>query len=380
VSPRHRVAIVQEVVLHYREPFFELLRRRLADQGTELVLVHSNGEDDVSRSAVHLPWAHHVTARRLRLGGRDIVYQPCRHLLRGCELVIVEQGSRHLINYLLLAEQALGRRRVALWGHGRNFNTIDASPVGEALKAAGTRHAHWWFGYTEQSAAIAEGLGVSPSHITIVRNASDTAALRAAVGRVGPDELRRVREELGVTGDHVGIYLGSLAPAKRLDYLLEASDEVRAAVPDFELLVAGAGTEEPLVHRFAESRPWVHLLGAIHGEAKARALAIADVVLMPASAGLVVLDSFAAAVPSVISAAWPHGPEADYLEHGHNGLVVQDGGEPRRYAAEVAALLRSPDVREKLADGCRRAAEEYSVEEMAERFAAGIEQALATAR
>jgi L-malate glycosyltransferase len=380
LSARQRVAIVQEVVLHYRVPFYELLRARLADAGIELVLVYSNGRDDLRHSSIDLSWAHRIPARRWRIGGRDIVYQPCRHLLRGCELVIVEQGSRHVINYLLFAEQTFGRRRVALWGHGRNFNTIDRSPVGEALKAHGTRHAHWWFAYTAQAAGIAEELGVSPDHITVVRNASDTTSLREAVERVGPDEQRRVRDGHGVAGRHVGLYLGSLEPAKRLDYLLEASDEVRATVPDFELLVAGAGTEEPLVRRFAETRPWVHLLGAIHGEDKARALAIADVVLMPASAGLVALDSFAAGVPMAISSAWPHGPEADYLEHNVNGLVVEDAGDARRYGAVVAELLRSPDVREKLADGCRRAAGEYTVEGMVERFAAGIEQALATAR
>jgi L-malate glycosyltransferase len=380
VSSRHRVAIVQEVVLHYREPFYELLRARLADVGIELVLVYSNGRDDLRHSSIDLAWAQRVPARRLRVGGREIVYQPCRRLLRGCELVIVEQGSRHLINYLLFAEQALGRRRVALWGHGRNFNTIDASPVGEALKALGTRHAHWLFAYTEQAASIAEELGVSPDHVTVVRNASDTTALRELVDPIGTGDRRLTREQFGITGEHVALYLGSLTPAKRLDYLLDASDEIRATVPDFELLVAGAGPEEPLVRRFAEARPWVHVLGATHDERKARALAIADLVLMPASAGLVVLDSFAAGVPMAISSAWPHGPEAAYLEHNVNGLVVEDAGDARRYGAVVAELLRSPDVREKLVTGCRRAAGEYTVDGMVARFVSGIQQALATPR
>lgn len=379
MSARHRVAIVQSAVLHYREPFYEQLRARLAGADIDLVLIHSNARDDVWRSAVHLEWAHRVPDRRLRVGGREIVYQACRRLLRGCDLVIVEQGSRHLINYLLFAEQALGRRKVALWGHGRNFNTADASPLGEAFKARVTRHAHWWFAYTERSAAIAEGLGVSRDRITVVRNASDTTGLRSAVHELGVEGYARAREALEITGQHTGLYLGSLAPGKRLGYLLEASEHVRAAVPDFELLVAGAGTEEPLVRRFAESRPWVHLLGACHGEAKARALAVSDLVLVPASSGLVVLDSFAAGVPMVISSAWPHGPEADYLEHGRNGLVVDDEGDPHRYGAAVADLLRSSGTRAKLADGCLAAAAEYTVQAMAERFARGIERALATA-
>jgi L-malate glycosyltransferase len=380
VSNRHRVAIVQEVVLHYREAFYELLRRRLSDASIDLVLVHSNGDERVPLSTVDLPWAHRVPAKHLRLGQRDAVYQPCRRLLRGCELVIVEQGSRHVINYLLFAEQVLGRRRVALWGHGRNFNVIDASPLGETLKVFGTRRAHWWFGYTERSAAIVEALGVPPSHITVVRNASDTAALREQVDGLGPSARRDVRRQLGVTGEHVGLYLGSLTTEKRLDYLFEASEVVRADIPDFELLIAGEGGEAEAARRFAATRPWVHLLGAVHGADKASALAVSDLVLMPASAGLVVLDSFAAGVPIVISGSWPHGPEADYIDDGSDGLVVQDGGDAGRYAAAITALLRSPGLRAELADGSRRQAGEYTVEAMVERFATGIEQALAAPR
>jgi L-malate glycosyltransferase len=372
-----RVAIVQQAVFHYRQRFFELLRERLQAAGVELILIHSNepAADDVWESVIELPWSYRVPSRRFRIGRRELVWQQCLKLLRGCDIVIVEQGSRHLLNYVLLADQLLGRRKVALWGHGRNFKLDEASRLGEALKARWSRSVHWWFAYNETAALIVAGLGFPEDRITVVNNAIDTRGLKDAVAAVSSDDVARVRRELGLSGAHVGLYLGGLAPAKGLDDLFAAAELVRAEVPDFELAVAGAGPEEPMVRAFAATRPWVHAVGTRRGQEKARLLAAAQLLLIPAAAGLVVLDSFAAGVPIVVGAARNHGPEVAYVEHGTNGWIVEDGDDPRRYGLAVAMLLRDEARRAELRAGCLRAAEHYTVEEMVDRFVAGIASA-----
>jgi L-malate glycosyltransferase len=378
-----RVAIVQEMVAHYRRDFYEQLRHRLHEEGIELVLVHSNppAEDDVWQSVIEIPWSHTVPSRRFRVGRRELVWQRCWSLVRGCDLVIVEQGSRHVLNYLLLARQATGGAPVALWGHGRNLNRGEESRLGEIVKRRSSRHAHWWFAYNELAAEILVAVGAPPDRITSVQNTIDTRGLKASVGAVSEDEVARTRAGLGLTGKHVALYLGGLSPEKRLTYLFDASDVIRAAVPDFELVIAGSGTEEALVRGFAADREWVHHLGrAAHGAEKIALLAAADVLLMPSWAGLVVLESFAAALPLVISGSHAHPPEASYLEDGVNGLVVDDGGDPGRYGRAVADLLGDTERLEVLRTGCREAAERYTLEEMVERFVDGIRRALGPLR
>jgi glycosyltransferase involved in cell wall biosynthesis len=374
-----RVAIVQEAVFHYRERFYVLLRERLAEDDIELVLIHSNALPgrDVWRSTVELPWAHRVDARTLRVAGRRLVWQRGHRLLRGCDLVIVEQGSRHLLNYVLLVEQMLGRRRVALWGHGRNFDEEDASRLGEALKARWSARVHWWFVYNDLSASVVAGLGVPSQRITVVQNAVDTAQLRALVDSLHDADHERTRRDLGLTGQPTGLYVGGLAPEKRLSYLFEAADAIREQLPGFELIIAGAGTERTTVVAQADQRPWVHVVGPVRDEAKAALFGVADVFLMPAWAGLAVLDSFAAGVPMAVSGTLPHPPEASYLEDGRNGLVIDDGGDPQRYADAVTALLRDRVRYQALRVGCQRAADTYTVEAMVERFATGVLGALA---
>jgi glycosyltransferase involved in cell wall biosynthesis len=375
------VVIVQEAILQYRGRFFELLRPRLADRGIDLTLVHSNPEphDDVWKDSIDLPWSNRVAPRRLPIAGRELIWQRSGDLIRGSDLVIVEQATRHVMTYLLTMQQAIGYRRVALWGHGRNFNRAQASRPGEWAKARMSTVAHWWFAYTDLSAEVVAALGYPPERITVVQNAIDTHELAEAVAAISPQAAARSRDQLGLGGKHVGVFVGKLSDEKRLDYVFTAADVVRQRTGDFELLVAGAGVHEPMVRSLAEARPWARYLGPRFGLDKAELLRIADVLMIPSWAGLVVLDSFATGVPLIASADLPHPPETSYIEDGVNGRLVADGADPRVYGAAIADLLEDRERYDALVRGCHEARRHYTIEAMVDRFATGIEQALTAA-
>lgn len=376
---RARVVIVQEAVLQYREQFYGLLREKLAEQGVELVVIHSNPlpEENVSKDAIDLPRAIRVRKLGLRVGSRRLVWQRAHAHLRGSDLVIVEQANKHLLNYLLAAEQLVGCRRFALWGHGRNFQAGDLDRPAAWLKARLSRRPDWWFAYTTQSADVVAKTGFPRERITVVQNAFDTRELAKQIAELDAESAHRLWQEWDLGEAQIGLYIGGLFPEKRLDFVFAAADSIRATNENFVFVIAGGGTERPYVEHFARSRSWVRYVGPRFGEEKAALLSRADVLLMPARAGLVVLDAFTAEVPIAISASQPHPPEASYIRHEGNGLVVQDGGSARRYGEAVAELLRDESRRRVIAEGCRVARERYTVEEMADRFAAGVLSALA---
>jgi glycosyltransferase involved in cell wall biosynthesis len=379
MTTRVRVTIIQSAVFEYRREFYELLHARLAAQGVQLTLIHSNElSKTIGNNEVDLPWAVRVPARWFRIGGRYLLWQPAHKLLADSDLVIVEQASKHLLNYVLAGEQMLGRRRLALWGHGKDFATTRASTLGELVKGALSRRVHWWFAYTELSAQIVASTGFPYDRITVVRNTLDTRATAAVVDGLDREATERIRHELGVGGHHVGLFLGGLVPSKRLEFLREAADTVAENLTGFALLVAGAGEgpEARAMEDFARVRPWVHILGGRYGREKAELLAIADVIMVPAWAGLVVVDSFAAGVPLVASSSAAHPPEVSYIKHEVNGLLVEDDGSPQEYGRTVAELLGDPLRLATLAENCRKEREYYSVEAMVDRFAVGISKAL----
>lgn len=376
-----RVAIVQRALRRYRAGFFDALRDDLASDGIELLLFHSTleAEEDSRDDALDVPWAQHLERRVARVGGRHLVWQPLVRDLRTADLVVVEQAAQLALNYRLLVRQVLGGPRVAFWGHGRSFATAP-SAVGERAKSGISTRAHWWFAHTSLSADVVADLGFDRARITIVDNAIDTTALQRDLADVGDLELHGLRDEVGIGPGPLGLFIGNLREEKRLDVLFAACDRIRSAVPGFELLVIGHGPEAASVTAAARDRPWLHDLGPRFDRDRARFLALADLLLVPASVGLVVLDSFAAGTPLVTSRTAGHGPEIAYLRNRENGVLVEDGTDPERYARAVIEVLQDAALFQRLRAGCSADATRYSIEAMTARFAAGVRSALAAPR
>lgn len=375
---RPRVAIVYKSLPQYRRRFFELLRQRLDQLGVELVLVYgqAGAKDAAKKDTVNLPWAHRIENTIVRVAGRELYWQPCLGLVRGAELVIAEQASKLLVNYLLQLFNLLGVQRFAFWGHGKNFQAHEGSRLGEWLKRLVSSKVHWWFTYNEISSRVVRELGFPQQRITSVQNAIDTRALIAARRRLEPEQLEALKRELGVTGDNVCIFSSSMYREKRLGFLIEACLLIRAQVPDFQMIFIGAGPEDHLVSEAAQKYPWLHYLGPRFDAAKVPYFALSKLLLMPGLVGLGVLDAFALEVPLVTTDLPYHSPEIEYLNDSVNGVIVAQSQDAAAYAAAVVELLRDDLLRDGLVQGCREAAARYTVEEMVERFAAGVLRAL----
>jgi hypothetical protein len=67
-----------------------------------------------------------------------------------------------------------------------------------------------------------------------------------------------------------------------------------------------------------------------------------------------------------------HSPEFDYLENGVNARVLPHGTTAADFGAAVAELLADPAAIDRLRDGCRVAAETYTLEAMVANFATGV--------
>jgi len=377
---KSRVLIVQKTIPQYRRRLYELLREALAEAGTELVLVYGDPEpDDASkRDLVDLDWAVKRPTRFVPVGRRRLYWQRCLALVPGVDLVVVEQASRLLVNYPLLALQMAGAKRVALWGHGRTLKATPSSRPGELAKAFMSRRAHWWFAYNELSAGYVREFGFPPERITVVENAIDTSALAAAGARVTDGDIESLRSRLGLEGTHVCLFVGALYREKRLPFLIAACELIKRRVPDFEMVFIGAGPDRHVVKEAAARNAWMRDVGPVFDADKAPYFRLAQLMLMPGGVGLAVLDAFALEVPMIATSVPYNGPECAYLMDGVNGIVLPERATPAAYAAVVADLLTDSARLDALKAGCREHAGLYTVENMARRFADGIAAALAS--
>ncbi len=372
-----KVVIVQHRLLHYRLELFERLRKACEARGIKLHLVHGQPtkREEKKRDVGALPWADAVVNHYVSVGSKEVLWQPFPIQHRDAGLVIVMQENRLLSNYPWLFLRGLHKAKVGYWGHGRNFQTRHPTGLLEKWKQFLVGRVDWWFAYTELTKDILLTDGYPDERITVLDNAIDNEGFVADLGSISDTRLAELRGELDLPESaQIGLYCGSLYPDKRLDYMLAAADQIKALLPKFHLLIIGDGPSAAEIKDAAVSRPWLHWVGVRKGLEKAAYFRLAHLVLNPGLVGLHVLDSFCAGVPMVTTSDARHSPEIAYLKDGENGLIVQ--GDALAYASAIIGLLQNPLRYAQLQAGALAGAQRYTLQNMVERFADGIERCL----
>lgn len=377
---RPRVAIVHPWMPQYRLRFFELLRERLDAQGIDLDLAHGGAPISNSNAGDEraLDWAIPLDEKKLAVGHRSLELRPLWQPAFDADLLITEDGLRNVDTLRYLSYRRKRGLPSAFWGMARVVHK-PITGLERRGKLALQERVDWYFAYTEGTADWLKRAGFPADRITPIQNSVDTSLLSAAREAVTGERASEVRSALGLTQGHTGLFMGALLPRKRLSFLIEACDLVAAADPDFRLLVVGTGEDEAMATEAAKSRPWLLLQGGVFDPVEKAELAVAaDFLAVPGTIGLVSVDSFALRLPIVTTDNEWHSVECEYLEDGRNALFSSNTVEGQ--ASTIQSLIADPSLRERLADECARDSEGLSVEEMADRFAAGVVAALAAGR
>jgi glycosyltransferase involved in cell wall biosynthesis len=373
-----RVLIIQSQIKQYRVPFFEKLHEALAVDGVTLHVAYS---DPLPREAKKqdnqdLPAEYGKKVKGFWACGERILIQPLLGEMLAADLVIVEQANKYLLNHLFLPLSALGMKKLAFWGLGEN-KQADRTAISEWYKRRTFNWVAWWFAYTQGTARYLAENGVPRWKITAVNNAVDTREIREKSQRLGSPELNRVRQALGIgPEDPVGIYCGMLDPVKGLDFLLESARMIRKEISNFHLLIVGGGPEGDMLTKNAQGSNWIHWTGPRFGDKKILLLKISDALLAPGRVGLVILDAFAAGLPLLTTKLRIHGPEIEYLEDKHNGIMTEH--QTGVYSRAVVELFKDRSRLRALQAGANASGEVYTIENMVSRFSQGIHSCLDT--
>lgn len=370
--PTRKVCIVQAVAKQYRRPFFDLLHERLKAKGVALTVIYSaaNKLEAERKDAVDLPIAYGHKVHAYWSRDHRMVYQPCLGRAMAADLVIVEQASKHVLNYILGVLRAFGLVRMAYWGHGRNWQQ-DGSRWLEPVKHILLSKSDWWFAYTGRVARYIVYSGFPPDRVTVVQNSIDVTSFGKAVESIEKAQRLVLRHSLGISPEApVGLFCGSMHASKKLGFLVEAAIQIHARVPGFHLVLVGAGPDESIAREAAATHDWIHYAGPLFEADKAVHFAIADLFLCPGLVGLAVLEAFAAGLPLFTTSAPVHSPEIDYLTDSVTGAITDF--DPAKYAEAVVACLHDSASLARMSEAARAASRCYGLEPMVENFAHGV--------
>ena len=367
-----RVLCVQRRLTHYRVPLFEAVRTLLAADGIDFELAHGQPTqvERLKQDEGQVAWADHVPCRYWWHG--HVCWQNPGHLARVADLVIVTQENKLLYNLWAMAVRR--PRRLAYWGHGRNFQARKPDGWSERLKRLLARRVDWWFAYTGLTSRLVQTTGFPANRITDTQNAADTNELVRQCNAVTVSDINSFRSRLRVGPGPVGVFIGSLYEEKRVEFLLQAADQLAALVPGFMLVVAGTGPQSQLLEQATAKNAWLRYAGVLRGDQKAVCLQTATVMLNPGLVGLGILDSFAAGLPMVTTDCGVHSPEIDYLRTGQNGVMTANT--LTDFVEAARRLLTDPAWRRQLGEAAKADAAHYTIDNMAQNFRRGVLAAL----
>ena len=199
----------------------------------------------------------------------------------------------------------------------------------------------------------------------------------AYVPQVDSSQSTDLRAELGLAPD-APLYgsASNMRPQKALEVLLEAHAQLLQECPRAQLVLAGDGVcRDDLERRIRELsiQDSTHLLGVrTDVDAVIRCL---DVAAMSSDFEGMPLFAFECAANGTPLVATAVGGLTQIIDHGRTGILVA----PRRpdlLASQIAALLRDPGRRERLATAARDELGAYRIEAIAGRWAELYEELL----
>lgn len=151
----------------------------------------------------------------------------------------------------------------------------------------------------------------------------------------GPPRVIAARRQQAQRSRTVFLFVGRLDYHKGIHELLAAMDLLHGW--DVQLHIAGAGVMERAVRDHASRDARVTFHGPVDGRARRELFLQCDALIAPSTwvetFGLVVLEAFAAGMPTIVSRA---GALTDLVDHGRTGLVVN-----RSSAPELADAMRA---------------------------------------
>lgn len=369
----HRVAIVTTSFPQYSVPFFTRLIAAAEADGIRIDVFRGETPSEIRArdDSAEAAFVRALNTREWTFRGSSLFYKSPAAVLRGgYDLVILEQAVRNIESYELLVR--LGSRRIAFWGHGRTY-TKDVSRLQESFKHWLTQRATWFLGYTERGVNAVVERGFPRDRTTVLNNTIDTVALRADLSAVSTSEVDEFSRHHDLRGS-TALYLGGLDSYKRIPFLLNSATIAHSECRNVRLLIAGNGSDRPLVDEFVARNSWAIFLGGVRGREKALALKAAQAISIPGSIGLVALDSLVAGTPIVTTDNPYHGPEFDYLTDGLTTVATPN--DEGSYADGLLAFLADRSRQQEMSERCQNESQRFTLDHMVSSFVAGLTSAL----
>lgn len=375
-----KVVVLKRYERNFRIPLYKCIKSHLKNENINLEIVYGepsdkekeNIKDFINDNLIGTK----INNKYLKIFNSFVCYQPYFFNLIKSDIIIVQQGNRELINFLLILRNVFFKKPILVfWGHGKNFQG-NSNSFNEKFKKWYSNKVDYWFAYNKLTKSILIENGFKSSKIFTLNNTIDTKSEIDLLRQITNFDKQKLYEEYKITlQDKVGIFCGSIYKDKQIEFLLQSLKIVKNEIGNFKFFVIGSGECENLVKEFAsKNSDWFYFLGNQYLENKIKYFSISDFQTLPGAVGLNIIDSFAFKCPLITTHNNNHGPEIDYLINNKNGVIVDYN--IKLYSEAIIDLINNEDKLKDMKLECEKSSHEYSIENMAYNFISGLKYIL----
>lgn len=314
--------------------------------------------DPPARDAAPLPFRLH-RVRNTLLNGGMLTWQSGVRAAFGPprpRAIVAEHSLRIVTLVPMMLESRLRGIPFILWGHGRGRrNPITVRTWPNLVHRQLVSHCDAYVNYTEGRRQELSAV-TDPAKLFVAQNTLDTRPLFAAFDAIETYGRAQIKRRLGLRNKYHVAFVGRLIEEKRVDLVLETIRLLRAQGWDVGGVIVGDGPLRATLQQSVADLPDIRFLGQIDDlTASAEWLGVADVMLAPGTAGLLINHALALGVPIVTSGEDNvlHGPEIEFLQPGRTGETFVGGADAAAFAV-ASVLQRQAEMRQASSDYARQ--------------------------
>lgn len=308
------IAILQPLVPHYREHFFN----RLREQAPFDLYCYDGAEALGKRNLA----AGSTAVKQLPAWsvGPFVLYNPLRFFNSNYKVLVLMLNFAHLSTWMLLLLKPFLKQKIILWGHGISVKRYvqEEQQPSRLLKWMMQLADATWF-YTDKEMALWRQVMPDMNAVALNNTISEVEKI---IQQPVPDKTA-MREKYGIHSKRVLIYCARFnETGRRIDLLLKLIAETDPV--EYGFIIIGAGKYKPDFNGYTH----VHDFGAVYDAAvKQELFGVADLYFQPGWVGLSAVEAMAYGKPvctfkrteDVLQCV-----EYSYIRDGYNGLIFEN--------------------------------------------------------
>jgi len=363
----------QSTIPHYRIKFYEELKN-VKTKNWDFSVVYDSKISAIKNYKIINPANHSLSiintkTKICRLLSKYLFFQYFIFSIRDYEILIVENALNN-ISYPL--SFLLKRKKIILWGHGKDFSAANPSllkKVLERFKLFLCKKSDGFLAYTEGVKQILLNNNIKEKNITVLNNTIDIMSHRKKF----LSTKNKIQNKLN--SQNSLLFVGRLNKRKKIEFLLDSFLLMKKMNPSFKLLLVGQGDTTYvnfLKNKYKDNN--IKFLGEITDQQLLCKLYIkSNLFVFPGDVGLGPLHALCYNLIPVIIESRTHNPEREYLNN-NNSFIFPSSITKERYASEIIRICSNKIMIEEKQKSSWESIKHLTLENMAKNFARGIEK------